>query len=194
MGGGGRVTIMQGQKFGSWVGVVAGLAFVAFNVGGLPDPWPVLLWIAGLVAAAFVAVVIVRAPAAHVEPPSRQAIRVYGWCVTAMIVAIPLGASLLNGPLDAPELTVVWVVAVVGAHFLPFASAFEAPVFRSLAWTLLAVAAAGAAATLLIGKGAAPATAVVAGFVLLGFAALGARSGGAGIRSRSPGGGRTPGR
>jgi hypothetical protein len=185
---------MQGQKFGSWVGVVAGLAFVAFNAGGLPDPWPVLLWIAGLLAAALVAAVIVRAPAAGGEPPSRRAIRVYGWCVTAMIVAIPVGASLLNGPLDAPELTVVWVVAVVGAHFLPFAGAFEAPVFRSLAWTLLAVAAAGTAATLLIGDDAAAATAVVAGFVLLGFAALGARSGGAGIRSLRAQGGRTTGR
>ena len=185
---------MQGQKFGSWVGVVAGLAFVAFNVGGLPDPWPVLLWAAGFVAAVVAAVVIVRAPAVVAEPPSRQAMRVYGWCVTAMIVAIPVGASLLNGPLDAPELTVVWVVAVVGAHFLPFASAFEAPVFRSLAWTMLAVAVVGTAVTLLVGKDAAPATAVVAGFVLLGFAAHGARTGGAGIRSRSPGGGRTPAR
>jgi hypothetical protein len=184
---------MHGQKFGSWVGVVAGLAFVAFNVGGLPDPWPVLLWAAGLVVVALAAVVIVRAPVVVAKPPSRRAIRVYGWCVTAMIVAIPVGASLLNGPLDAPELTVVWVVAVVGAHFLPFASAFEAPVFRSLAWTLLAVAVVGAAATLLIGKDAAPATAVVAGFVLLGFAALGARSGGAGIRSLRAEGDRTPG-
>ncbi len=185
---------MQGQKFGSWVGVVAGLAFVAFNVGGLPDPWPVLLWTAGLVASALAAVVIVRAPVTSAKPPSKQAMRVYGWCVTAMIVAIPVGASLLNGPLDAPELTVVWVVAVVGAHFLPFASAFEAPVFRSLALTMLAVAVVGTAVTLIIGKDAALATAVVAGFVLLGFAAHGARTGGAGIRSRSPGGRRTPGR
>ncbi len=168
---------MRGSKIGSWVGVVAGLVFVTVNAGGLPDPWPVVLRIAGVVAAAAVAVVIVRARVVDATPPSPRAIRIYGWCVTAMVVAIPVGASLLNGPIDAPELTVVWVVAVVGAHFLPFAAAFDAPVFRPLALALLAVAAAGAATTLVTGgEEPAAATAVTAGFVLLGFAALGVRA------------------
>lgn len=162
---------MCGQKIGSWVGVVAGLVFVLVNAGKLAEPWPVIVRAAGMVAAAVVGLVLVRIPAGDAAPPDRRAIRVYGWCVTAMVVAIPIGAALLDGPLGRPKLTVVWVVAVVGAHFLPFAAAFHAPVFRPLALTLIAVAAIGAVATFLTGEVAAAVTAVVAGFVLLGFAA-----------------------
>lgn len=163
---------MWGQKIGSWIGVVAGLAFVLVNAGKLAEPWPVIVRAAAVVAAAVVGLVLVRTPGGgDAAPPDRRAIRVYGWCVTAMVVAIPIGAALLNGPLGLPKLTVVWVVAVVGAHFLPFAAAFHAPVFRPLALTLIAVAAIGAVATLLTGEVAAAVTAVVAGFVLLGFAA-----------------------
>ncbi len=165
---------MQRVKLGSWIGVLAGLVFVMVNASGLPDPWPPVLVGAGVVAAVVAASVILRAPAQPAAPPSRHAIRTYGWCVTAMVVAIPVGATALNGQLHAPDLSFVWVVAVVGAHFLPFAAAFDAPVFRSLSLALLVVAGAGAGATLLIGGDAARATGVVAGFVLLAFAARGA--------------------
>lgn len=166
---------MSGQKVGPWIGVVGGLIFVVANAGGLPDQWPVVLRIVGVVVSAVVAIAIVRAPVLESEPPTRRAIRIYGWCVTAMVIAIPVGATLLNGPLDMPELTVVWVVGVVGAHFWPFAAAFDEPVFRPLALTLMAVAIVGGVVTVLAGESAAAATAVIAGFVLLAFAAQGTR-------------------
>ena len=166
---------MRGKMIGSCVGIVAGLVFVLVNAGELPGPWSVASRLAGIAAAALSLAVVLRAPGGQSPQPSRQAVRTYGWSVAAMVVSIPVGAALLSGPLGAPELTVLWVVAVVGAHFLPFASAFEAPVFRPLALILITVAVLGVPFTLTWGKAAADTMAVVAGFALLWFAAQGAR-------------------
>ena len=165
---------MRGHQVGSIIGAVAGLMFVFVNAGNLSDPWQLVLRLIGVLAALVVLGMVVRSPAESPVPPSRQAFRVYGWSVLAMVVAIPLGSSLLNGPLDVPEFTVLWVIAVVGAHFLPFASAFDAPIFRPLALTMLALAAIGAMATFIVGADAASLTAVAVGFLLLGFVARGA--------------------
>ena len=78
----------------------------------------------------------------------------------------------LGGP---SELVVVWVVFVVGLHFLPFARAFGLPVFDLLAWTLIALAVVGGVLTVTADAVAGRWTAVAAGFVLLGFAAAGPR-------------------
>ena len=66
-----------------------------------------------------------------------------------------------------------WVVLVVGAHFLPFASAFRTGIFRSMAWTLIAIALVGGLATVLVDPAASPLTGVLAGFALLAFSAAG---------------------
>lgn len=107
--------------------------------------------------------------------------RTYWLAVLAEVLAIPLGAQVINRVFDQPKLVVLWVVAVVGMHFLPFARAFCAPVFIPLSWTLIGLAAAGAALTVGVDTGFAAATAVLAGVVLLAFAAT------AGV-SRRPGG------
>jgi hypothetical protein len=68
----------------------------------------------------------------------------------------------------------VWVVLVVGVHFLPFANAFHLPVFRWLAASLVVVALIGAVPTLATTSATAPGwTGVAAGFVLLSFSAAG---------------------
>lgn len=129
--------------------------------------------------AAFVAIlwfVVLRGPAVDQVRPSRVAVRTYGVCVAAMVVAIPVGAAIISNILDKPDAVVVWVVFVVGAHFLPFAHAFGVPVFRWLAVSLIVVAVVAAVSTLAFDSVVVAGwTGVVAGFVLLFFAAVGPR-------------------
>jgi hypothetical protein len=108
-------------------------------------------------------------------PPSRTALRTYGFSVVAMLVLLPVGSVLLR-QIDRPELTLPWVVLVVGAHFLPMARAFRAAALRAVGLGLVAVAVLGAVLVLAVGPGwPASATAVAAGFTLLAAASSGAR-------------------
>ncbi len=93
-----------------------------------------------------------------------------------MLVALPVGAAVITNVLDEPDAVPVWVVFVVGAHFLPFARAFHLPVFLWLSLSLVVVSVVGAVLSLAFDSGAAAGwTAVAAGFVLLGFSAVGPR-------------------
>ena len=103
------------------------------------------------------------------EPVAPNASRVYWLSVAAEVAAIVIGARVIATVLDRPQLTVVWVVLVVGVHFLPFAKAFRAPIFRPLAWTLIGLSVAGAAAAVAVDMVAAPICAILAGVTLLAF-------------------------
>lgn len=82
-----------------------------------------------------------------------------------MVAAFPLGSLVLTRVVGQPALVLPWVVLVVGAHFLPFAAAFRAGIFRAMAWTLIAIALVGGLATVLVDAVASPLTGVVvAGF------------------------------
>lgn len=166
---------MRTRPVGSVIGAIAGLAFVFLNAGAVPAP---LVWRTAS-AVAFVAIiwiVVLRGPAVDQAPPSRKALRTYGVSVVAMVVAIPVGAAIITNVLGQPNAVLVWVVFVVGAHFLPFARAFELPVFGWLALSLIVVAALGAGLSLTFDPAAAAGwTGVAAGFVLLFFAAVGPR-------------------
>lgn len=167
---------MRGARIGGLIGSIGGLVFILINAGSLAAPLDTVLRVLGGLAFAAVvwfAVVRPRSGGAPDGPPSRRAIRVYGTSVSAMALATPVGAGVINNVLHRPELTVPWVVLVVGLHFLPFASVFGAPVFARLAWTLAAVAVAGAVLSVAVGTTAAAWTGVLAGFVLLGFSAAG---------------------
>lgn len=169
---------MRRLPLGSVIGAVAGLVFVLANSGDLPaaTAWRV----AGVLAFVLVIVLLWRGPVAEPPRPSRTALRTYGLCVLGEVLAIPVGALVIRA-LDGPaELVVVWVVFVVGVHFLPFARAFGLPVFDLLAWTLIVLAVAGGVLTLAVDTVAGPWTAVLAGFVLLAFAGLGPRLASAG--------------
>lgn len=160
---------------GSIIGAIAGLVFVLVNAGSVPGS---LVWRIAA-GAAFVAIlwfVVLRGPAVDQVRPSRVAVRTYGVCVAAMVVAIPVGAAIISNILDKPDAVVVWMVFVVGAHFLPFAHAFGVPVFRWLAVSLIVVAVVAAVSTLAFDSVVVAGwTGVVAGFVLLFFAAVGPR-------------------
>jgi hypothetical protein len=166
---------------GSLIGAVGGLVFVLVNVAGLPAGWVWPLRLLGLVAFAAVVVVALRAWSGQPgDPPAPDALRPYLVSVAAMAVAVPLGSIALRRLVDRPELTLPWVVLVVGAHFLPMARAFRAPVFRALGLGLVLVALVGGVLTLLDGTGWASATGVAAGFALLAAAASGV------VRRRQP--------
>lgn len=159
--------MMDGRRLGSLIGAIGGLGFVLANAGALPGG--TALKIAAAVAFVGVLVAIVRTTAPPPPAPTPAAIRVYWWCVIGEVLAIPAGAAVLRS-LDHEELVRTWVVLVLGVHFVPFARAFRAPLFGYLGALLVAVAVIGAAASL-AGAGRAELwTAVVAGFLLLGFA------------------------
>lgn len=152
------------------MGAVGGLVFVLVNAGPLPGA-PVLRVLAGR---GFAAVVVLVARSRVVSPaPSAGAARVYGLSVLAMVLAIIAGANVLTRLLDRSDLVLCWVVLVVGAHFVPFASAFSAPVFTTLGLALVAVGLLGGVGVLAGVADAQRWCGVVAGAVLLGAAAWG---------------------
>lgn len=166
---------MRTLPIGSIIGALGGLTFVLINAGAVPGS---LFWriAAALAFVAIVSVSVLRRSEVDREPPKRTALRTYAVCVTAMIVAIPVGAIVIGTVLSRPAAVLPWVVFVVGAHFLPFASAFHLPIFRWLSASLILVSVLGAIAVLATDSTTAAGwTGVAAGFVLLAFSALGPR-------------------
>lgn len=159
---------IHGRQVGSLVGTAGGLVFVLVNAAGLPGGTGLRV-VAVLAAVGLVAATLLR-PAPAPPPPTERAWRTYRLSVVAMVVAIPAGARLLTAGGHA-ELVLPWVVLVVGLHFVPFAPAFGAPLFRALGLALAGAATAGAVAAR-AGVPDAPAwTGVVAGLLLLAAAA-----------------------
>jgi hypothetical protein len=166
---------ISGARLGSLIGVIAGATFIFVNAGQTTAAAPVRF--AGLIL--FVGALqwgVLRAPASAAPKPSASARRTYLICVAAEVAAIPLGAAIITQVFERPELTVLWVVAVVGMHFIPFSSAFGEPVFRVLGATLILLAAIGALVSVVSGSDSAPAWfAVTAGVVLLASSVVGPR-------------------
>ncbi len=168
---------MRTRPIGSAVGAITGLAFVLINAGAVPAT---LLWcsVAAIGSIAILWIVVLRGPDVEQTPPDRSTLRTYGISVLAMAAAIPVGAHILTHTLDRPNAVLVWVVFVVGVHFLPFAHAFHLPVFRWLAAGLIAISALGAVPALISDSAVAAGwTGVAAGFILLFFSAAGPRLG-----------------
>lgn len=169
---------------GALIGGIGGLVFVVANAGGLPSGWAWPVRVAGLVA--FLCVLwfaVLRRWSVRSSGPARpEALRTYGWSVLAMVAAIPLGSFVLR-KVDHPQLVLPWVVVVVGAHFLPMARGFAAPVFTRLGLILVGVGVLGGLATALSraeSTGHALAfTGTAAGFAILACSASGSRLAGA---------------
>jgi len=166
---------MRTRPIGSGIGAIAGLVFVLINAGAVPAS---LIWriVAAVVFAAIIWFIVLRGPEVSQVSPSRAALRTYGIAVAAMVVAIPVGAVIISNVLDRPNAVLVWVVFVVGAHFLPFAHAFGLPIFRWLSASMVLASVIGAIPALASNSATAAGwTGVVAGFVLLFFSAAGPR-------------------
>lgn len=155
------------------VGAIFGLVFVLVNAGEAAAPYDLLIRGLGLVTFLVVAVLLFRSTRGAAEPqPQPGAGRVYRIAVVAEVVALFGGAQLLNRT-GHTDLSLPWVVIVVGVHFFPLGWAFRAPFFHLLAGALVALGVLGGALAL-AGAGQAVVSLVAgvgAGAVLLAFAA-----------------------
>lgn len=164
----GITTPMHPQVLGGLVGAAGASAFVLVNRTRLADPWPavaLVLWLVALAGYAWMALLRPRA-LPELVPPSPRAGAVYGAAVVGMLVLIVAGSALLRAT-GHGDLQPALVAVAVGLHFIPFASAFRAPVFRLLGGAVAAVGAAGLALGLVVGGPAAAGAAVLAGLVML---------------------------
>ncbi|KQQ41898.1 hypothetical protein ASF50_13500 [Nocardioides sp. Leaf307] len=149
------------------VGAAGGALFVWNAAGDLAaTTWLRAAAVALLVLTVGAALVARRGRGGGGAAPPRSAVRTYGWSVTLMAVAIVVGARAWVA-LDLEAVVLPWVVLVVGAHFLPFARAFGAPVFTRLGGLLVLVGGAGAVAAGLGVGDAAPVAGLLAGLALL---------------------------
>ncbi len=154
-------------------GAAFGLVFVLVNAGGLPSPFDLLVRVLGVVAFVAVAARLRSGVGTPVPDAGPRALRIYAAAVAAELVAL-FGGTLLLRNIGHEELTVPWVVIVVGLHFVPFGWVFRARFFHVLAVILVALGVAGGVLAL---AGAGPAavsfvSGVGAGATLLAFAAL----------------------
>ncbi|GAA1879570.1 hypothetical protein [Lapillicoccus jejuensis] len=155
---------------GAVIGAVGATTFVHANRSVLPEPWPVVavvVWV-GAVALWVWSVLLRPRHLPAVERPPARANLVYAASVAAMLILFSVGRGVLDA-LDRPQLLPAVIVAGVGAHFVPFASAFGAPFFRVLGWSLVGVGVAGVVVGVVVGAVAAATAAVVAGVVMLGL-------------------------
>ena len=83
------------------------------------------------------------------------------------MLALPPVTRLVALALDAPTAQIALVAAVVGGHFLPFARAFQAPVFWWIGGAMAVLGLAGAVVAVLGDPVAGPAGAAEAGAAML---------------------------
>ena len=174
--------LLHPQVLGVIIGGSGASAFVHVNKDLLPGGWPtvaVLAWAAALLVCAWVVLLRPRR-LGDAGPPRPGAGLVYGASVVGMLAGFAVGRLALDA-VDRPELMPALVVVAVGLHFLPFARAFEAPVFGTLGWSLVAIGVVGLLLGLVAGAVPVAAATVVTGVVMLLLMALDAV--GAGVAS-----------
>jgi hypothetical protein len=166
---------MNVQRVLALVGIGFGIVFVAVNARSLPSPGPILAIAAAvpLTAAALWFGVAHARPASAVRSGS---VRAYWLAVAGEAVAIPAGAIALHRINGNSDLVVLWVVFVVGAHFIP-AKAFGVGRYAELGAALMGIAVVFGILRLVGHIESAPATGgVLAGLSLLTFSAIPALS------------------
>lgn len=153
---------------GGLIGVVGGGAFLFGGIAGLPTEHQGTLRGSAIALIGFTLVVVLlrRRVLPAVQAPARDALRVYGIAVVAMLALFPV-TRLVALALDAPTAQIALVAAVVGGHFLPFARAFQAPVFWWIGGAMAVLGLAGAALAALGDPVAGPAGAAAAGAAML---------------------------
>lgn len=165
--------LLHPQVLGVIVGGSGASAFVHVNKDVLPGPWPtvaVLAWAVALLVCAY-AVLVRRRRLRDIGPPAPRAGLTYTLSVLGMLAGFALGRWVLDLA-ERPELMPAVVVLCVGLHFVPFAAAFEAPVFGTLGWSLAAIGVLGLALGVVAGAVPVAAAAVVTGIVMLLLMAL----------------------
>ncbi|GGR66984.1 hypothetical protein GCM10010197_38160 [Nocardioides luteus] len=156
------------RVWGTTIGAVGATVFVHANRGLLDGAWPTVAavaWVLALAAYVWTVFVVPRRFAAP-EPVGPLAGLVYLGGIVFMLVGIFLGRKLLAAQgLEGAEGAVI--AFFVGAHFLPYARAFHAPLFTTIGVTLMAIGAAGVVLAAVWSVTAGAAAAVVAGLAML---------------------------
>lgn len=153
---------------GSLVGALGGCAFIFFNTEALPGPWTAALRFLGLAALGlWIWAVLLRPRPLPPHPrPDRTGGIVYVGGVLGMLAIMFIGVRWLEST-GHEELQPAVIALAVGAHFLPYARAFAAPVFLWLGACLVVLGLVGLGLGLTTTVVAAPACAVAAGYALL---------------------------
>jgi hypothetical protein len=165
------------RRWGSVIGLIGGMVFVASYSPALGFVVSALAWAAGiaLVAAALVAHYVRPVPLGPLERPRPLALAVYGFCVVAQVAVIAVGSNALSAA-GRSELRPALIATVVGLHFLPFAWAFAERMFLVLGAAVAALGTVGLLAGLAVPQ-APEGAAVLAGLVMLALATRFARGG-----------------
>jgi hypothetical protein len=164
---------MSRDATAGFAGAVFGLVFVLVNAGDLPSPFDLLVRVLGVAACVAVVLLLRRGGGTPLPDAGPRALRIYAAAVAAELVAL-FGGTLLLSNTGHEELSLPWVVIVVGVHFVPLGWAFHARFFHVLAAVLVALGVAGAALAVADSDQAAVSfvSGVGAGATLLAFAAL----------------------
>lgn len=148
---------------GDLVGAVFGTLFVVLNAGLLGPVGHLVAALSALGCAATVVAAWVRRRRATGAPGAFPLTRSYRVIVAIEVVALFGGTTVLGRV--APQLSVPWVVLVVGVHFLALARWWRpgARPFLGLGAVLTLLALAGGTVGVLSGAASAPLAAFVAG-------------------------------
>lgn len=154
--------------WGGLIGVMGGAGFAFGGIAGLPEEHRGLLrgLVVALALVALVAILVRRRVLPGVQPPKRGAMRVYWIAVVLMLACFPLTRWVANA-LSAPGAQIALVAAVVGAHFLPFARAFTAPIFWWIGGAMVVLGLLGAVLAVAGVSGGGPAGALAAGAAMM---------------------------
>ncbi|WP_051571457.1 hypothetical protein [Cryptosporangium arvum] len=118
------------RRWGSLIGLIGGLVFVAGYSGVFGTVAHVAAWVAGaaLVLAALLALYVWPVALGPMARPSRRALVIYVACVVGELALINVGSRVLTAA-DRGELRPALIATVVGLHFIPFAWAFRERMF-----------------------------------------------------------------
>ena len=149
---------------GDLIGAVAGTLFVVLNAGLLGAAGHLAVSVLAVVAAVVIVVAWARSRRGTGSAGGMPMTRSYRVIVTAEVLALVVGVAVLGR--TAPQLTVPWVVLVVGVHFLAFARWWPVAgrFFAVLGSAMVVLALAGGVVGILGGIDAQPVAAFVAGF------------------------------
>lgn len=168
--------LVDPRRWGSLIGLVGGMVFIASYASVLGPVVSTTAWAAGLalVAVALFAHYVRPVSLGPLARPRPLALATYCGCVVGELALIAAGSRALTAA-GHSELRPALIAAVVGLHFVPFAWAFRERMFLYLGGAVAVIGATGLLAGALGVPHAADALAVLAGLVMLTVITLYAR-------------------
>lgn len=160
--------LVDPRRWGSLIGLVGGMVFVASYSPPLGAVISVLAWVIGSggVLMALFAHYVRPSALGPLSRPRPVALVVYVACVVGELALIAVGSRALDA-VGQGELRPSLIAAVVGVHFLPFAWAFGEAMFFTLGGVVAGLGVLGLVLGVLSVPHAAEALAVLAGLAMI---------------------------